>query len=81
MEENKLKVAPASTPEVAQEKREPIAFAIPANLFNQIVQFVGQGGYFQVEGLMSAIKTQSQPLYPQPKSVSNEAKNQESPIE
>ena len=76
--EKKLRVAPKAKPEVAQEKKDPVGFLIPVQLFNDIVNYITRAPWMEVDGLMSSIRANAQPIFPQkPKEVENEAENQE----
>lgn len=78
--EGKLKVAEPKNGPAEVQAGPPIAgFFVPIELFDQILGYIGQGPWMEVNEFMTSIRNSVQPIYAKNQQI-NETADQNTPV-
>lgn len=73
--EGKLKVAKQE--QAPAQPANPQGFYVPAQIMDEILGYIGQGSWFEVNDFINRIRANVQPMFP--KTKVNETENQTTP--
>jgi len=79
--ERKLKVAKQepSAPQAALQQAPPQGYFVPVQIMDEIIGYIGQDSWFDVNDFINRIRSSVQPVYPK-NQVKNETENQTAPV-
>lgn len=64
MEKEKKLRLKTPTEEPAQQERQIAGFYVPASMMDQILNYIGQGSWLEVNDFINLIRNTAQPVYP-----------------